>query len=156
MTRRLPLLLLAALLGCDGRLSDPEGHDRQPPCPSPSGEFPPAACAFISGVLTRAGAPVAGTAVFVSERFFARGDSGTRYQYLSAVESTDAAGRFELLVWDVPPITQLSLSDTATLYVQIGINGGHFPRGHDSVAVLLRFFPLGTVADTVRATLALP
>jgi hypothetical protein len=148
MAHRFLAVTAVALLAACG--SEPNAGA---PCPEPTGEFPPTACAYVEGRLTAGGVPVAAAGLRVDEFVPTVG-----YAYASGPAATDALGRFGLLVLRVNELEPPAVPDTATIYVKVypteaGAVEGVAPE--DSVAVLMSFAPMGTVVDTTRVELAL-
>jgi hypothetical protein len=124
------------------------------PCPEPSGEFPPTHCAFVIGRLTAGGTPVSGAGLRVDDFVPPVG-----YAYTSDAASTDAQGRFSLIVGRLNEFRAPTVPDTATVYVKVYSDLSAAQAGApttDSSAVLMSFAPMGTVVDTTEAELALP
>ena len=129
--------------------------DAAAPCPEPNGEFPPTHCAYIQGRLTASGTPVSGVGLRVDEYVASLG-----YTYTSDAATTDAFGRFDLVVFRVnqfsgPPADP----DTARVFLKVFPDSAAARPGataEDSVSVLLTFAPMGAVVDTTRAELSLP
>jgi hypothetical protein len=124
------------------------------PCPEPSGEFPPTHCAFVTGRLTSAGAPVAGAGLRVDDFVPPVG-----YAYASNATATDALGRFSLLVFRLNEFQPPSVPDTATVYVKLYPTFAAAKPGAataESLAVLMTFAPMGTVVDTSEVELMAP
>jgi hypothetical protein len=124
------------------------------PCPQASGEFPPTHCAFVTGRLTAAGAPVARAGLRVDDFVPPVG-----YAYASDAAATDAQGRFDLLVFRLNEFRPPSVPDTATVYVKVYPNSAAARPGAaatDSLPVLMTFAPMGTMVDTTEVELALP
>jgi hypothetical protein len=124
------------------------------PCPEPSGEFPPTHCAFVTGRLTAGGTPMAGAGLRVDDFVAPVG-----YAYASDAASTDAEGRFSLLVLRLNEFRAPTVPDTATVYVKVysGLSAAQ-PGAPttDSLPVVMSFAPMGTVVDTTEAELTLP
>jgi hypothetical protein len=124
------------------------------PCPDPSGEFPPTHCAYVQGRLTAAGAPIAGAGLRVDAFVPTVG-----YAYSSSAATTDALGRFRLLVFRLNEFQPPAVPDTATVYVKLYPSVGAAQPGaatDDSLPVLMTFAPMGTAVDTSEAELTLP
>ena len=125
------------------------------PCPEPSGEFPPTHCAYIQGRLTASGVPVSGVGLRVDEYVPSLG-----YAYTSDAASTDALGRFDLVVFRVNQFSRPSTDpDTARVFLKIFADSAAARPGaspQDSVSVLLTFAAMGAPVDTTQAELSLP
>ena len=123
------------------------------PCPEIRGEFPPTHCAYVTGSLTRAGAPMAGAGLRVGLFVPSYG-----YQYVSDAVATDAQGRFRLVVFRMDAFQPPTVPDTVTLHIKVysGVSIEQHPLPIDSLPVLMTFAPLGTVVDTTQAELTLP
>ena len=140
--------LVACATGCG---SEPSSTAR---CPEVGGEFPPTACAFVSGRLTAQGAPIPGAGLRVDEFHPTIG-----YAYSSGAAATDASGHFELLVFRINEFRPPFRPDTATVYVNLYANEGAATPGaspQDSFPVQMAFAPLGTPVDTTEAELTMP
>jgi hypothetical protein len=82
------------------------------------------------------------------------------YAYVSDAAATDAAGRFDLVVYRInqlqPPTSE---PDTARVFVKLFANPEAAEPGavpDDSLSVLMTFAPMGVPVDTTRAELSLP
>jgi hypothetical protein len=120
------------------------------PCPEPSGEFPPSHCAVLTAHLMAGGTPLGGVHVRVDDL---RPPVG--YAYVSAgAASTDAEGRFSLLVFRMNEFRAPTVPDTATVYVMVY---EMWPTTvvTDSLPVVMSFAPMGTLVDTTEAELTL-
>jgi len=123
------------------------------PCPEGAGEFPPTHCAFVQGRLTAAGVPLAGAGLLVDDFVPPVG-----YAYISDAAATDALGRFSLLIFRAHQFGPEVL-DTARVYVKRYTSEAAARSGgpaEDSLSVLMRFAPMGTLVDTTEAELTLP
>jgi hypothetical protein len=149
----LRLLKVQCWLVCLGACgSEP---DPAVPCPEPTGEFPFTHCAYVEGRLTAGGTPVIGRGIRVDDYVPPLG-----YAYVSDAAATDAAGRFDLVVYRInqlqPPTSE---PDTARVFVKLFANPEAAKPGavpDDSLSVLMTFAPMGVPVDTTRAELSLP
>jgi hypothetical protein len=144
---QLAITAVALLTACGGE------PNPAAPCPEPTGEFPPTACAYLEGRLTAGGVPITGAGLRVDEFVPTVG-----YAYASGPAGTDALGRFGLLVLRINEFEPPAVPDTATIFVKIYPTEAGAVEGvppEDSVAVLMSFAPMGTVVDTTRVELTL-
>jgi hypothetical protein len=148
MVRRYGLFFLISAAGCNS------GPTSGAPCPEAGGEFPPTGCAYVEGRLTAAGTPVAGAGLRVDAFAPPLG-----YAYLSDATVTDAMGRFGLVVLRINELQPPTVPDTATVHVKVyptAADARTRAPTADSVSVLMRFAPMGTIVDTTHAELTLP
>jgi hypothetical protein len=148
MASRIWLAFLTSVAGCSS------GPSSGVPCPEASGEFPPTGCAYVEGRLSAAGTPVAGAGLRVDVVVPPVG-----YAYVSDAAATDAMGRFSLLVLRINDFQAPVVPDTATVHVKLYATAADALPGApptDSVSLLMRFAPMGTIVDTTHAELTFP
>jgi hypothetical protein len=150
MASRFPVVAVLGSLTWVAACGDPNS---EAPCPEAMGEFPSTHCAFVQGRLTAAGVPIAGAGLLVDDFVPPVG-----YAYISDAAATDALGRFSLLVFRVNHI-QPEVLDTARVYVKryasVAAARARGPAD-DSLSVLMRFAPMGTLVDTTEVELTVP
>jgi hypothetical protein len=81
------------------------------------------------------------------------------YAYASNAASTDAMGRFGLIVFRENQFQPPATPDTATVYIKLYESAAAARPGaatDDSLAVLMKFAPMGTIVDTTYVELTLP
>jgi hypothetical protein len=125
------------------------------PCPESTGEFPFTHCAYVQGRLTAGGIPAIGRGLRVDAYVPPVG-----YAYVSDAAATDAAGRFELVVYRINQFQSTTREpDTARVVVKLFASPEAAKPGappDDSLSVLMTFAPMGVPVDTTRAELSLP
>lgn len=84
-------------------------------CPPPSGEFPPTACAVVTGTVQNlSGQPLTNRGVRIDSLIPSLG-----YQYTSNAATVDANGTFRVIVYRVNSAIRPTAPDTATIDVKL-------------------------------------
>jgi hypothetical protein len=123
-------------------------------CPGPHGEFPPVACAVVSGVVKdRDGKQLA--------RMGLRVDSfipGVGYAYASNAHASDRYGRFTMIVYRINQLTPMTDPDTASVEVKLHATLTPAPRDVPLavVLVLMNFAPLSERVEPAITDLRFP
>lgn len=126
---------LVSLLYACGNVTQPNNR-----CPGPKGEFPPLACALVSGVARdQVGAALAEMGLRVDSSILGRG-----YHYASNAFVTDQSGRFSMLVYRMDELTPRTAPDTASVAVKLHVSKTPAPRETplSTMLVQMTFAPL--------------
>jgi hypothetical protein len=123
-------------------------------CPGPKGEFPPVACALVSGVAEdQVGVALTEMGLRVDSSILGRG-----YHYASNAFATDQDGRFSMLVYRINELTPASDPDTASVAVKLHVSRAPAPRDTPLSTALVRmtFAPLGELVTPTVVDLRFP
>ncbi len=140
--------LAALVYGCD-LLTQPETR-----CPVPQGEFPPVACAMVSGVVRdRDGVQLGRMGLRVDSSVLGRG-----YAYASNAYTSDRDGRFMMIVHRINQHAPRTAPDTASVEVKLHATLTPAPRDVPLAVVLVRmnFAPLGERVEPTITDLRFP
>jgi hypothetical protein len=140
------IALFVILYAC-GSTTQPESR-----CPPASGEFPPVACARVTGVARdQLGVVLPNMGLRVDSLIPGRG-----YHYASAAFATDESGRFSMLIYRVNELAPLHEPDTASIEVKLHVSQTPMPRDIPFSRTLVRmnFAPLGEPVTLIPTSIS--